>query len=174
MILDLGCGNKKREGTVGVDHNDRTAADIVHNLNKFPYPFPDSSVDHIYMDNVLEHLDDVIRVMEEVHRVLKPDGTVKIIVPYFRSVWAFVDPTHKSFFSVASFAYFDPEHIVCQRYDYTRARFCKEKLVFNETIPNGFLKKLVVRIANRWPWGYEYYLSHLYPLDDVTFYLRKV
>ena len=64
-MLDLGCGNAKRPGAVGVDFNDRTAADIVHNLNSFPYPFEDASFDEIYLDNVLEHLDDVMGVMEE-------------------------------------------------------------------------------------------------------------
>ncbi|MCG3770992.1 MAG: Demethylrebeccamycin-D-glucose O-methyltransferase [Nitrosomonadaceae bacterium] len=73
-VLDLGCGNKKRPGAIGVDFNDRTAADVIHNLNSFPYPFDDSSFDEIYLDNALEHLDDVIRVMEEVYRLCKPGG----------------------------------------------------------------------------------------------------
>jgi len=77
LILDLGCGNKKRQGTIGVDFNDRTAADVIHDLNVFPYPFEDASVDHVYLDNTLEHLDDVIKVMEEVYRIVKPGGSVK-------------------------------------------------------------------------------------------------
>ena len=173
-ILDLGCGNKKREGTIGVDYNDRTAADIVHNLNSFPYPFDDESIDEIYLDNTLEHLDDVMRVMEEVYRIVKPGGKVKIIVPYFRSLYAFTDPTHKQYFAVLSFAYFDPDHNICKRYDYTLARFKTEKIVFNETLSDRWTKNIVKKIANRWPWRYEYYMSHLYPLDDITFYLRRV
>ena len=173
-ILDLGCGNKKREGAVGIDFNDRTAADIVHNLNVFPYPIEDSSFDEIYLDNALEHLDDVMRVMEEVYRICKTGGLVKVIVPYFRSQWAFIDPTHKHFFTVDSFAYFDPDHIICKRYDYTLARFKTDRKVFNETLKNRWLKKLIVKIANRWPNRYEYYLSHLFPLDDISYYLRKL
>jgi hypothetical protein len=52
-ILDLGCGKKKRYGTIGVDWSDRYNADIIHDLNKFPYPFKKNSIDHI--DNCLEH-----------------------------------------------------------------------------------------------------------------------
>ena len=52
-ILDLGCGKKKRPGSVGVDHLDRHAADVIHDLNVFPYPFPDNECDVIYLDNVL-------------------------------------------------------------------------------------------------------------------------
>ena len=112
-ILDLGCGNKKRPGAIGVDFNERTSADIIHNLNSFPYPFEDGFFDEIYLDNTLEHLDDVMKVMEEAHRICKPNGVVKVIAPYFRSMWACIDPTHKHFFTVDSFAYFDPESIIC-------------------------------------------------------------
>jgi len=172
-ILDLGCGNKKRPGAIGVDFNSRTEADIVHDLNVFPYPIEAASFDEIYIDNCLEHLDDVIRVMEEAHRICKDDGLVKVIVPYFRSLWAFGDPTHKHFFTVRSFEIFDPENVISERYDYTRARFRIERIVFNETLYNRWAKKIVLSLANRWPFRYEYYLSHLYPLDDISFYLRK-
>ncbi len=173
-ILELGCGNKKKPDSIGVDFNDRTEADVIHNLNEFPYPFEDSSFDEIYMDNTLEHLDDVMKVMEEVHRICKSGGFVKIIVPYFRSKWAFIDPTHKHYFTVESFSYFDPEHIICKRYDYTLARFKLDKIVFNETLESKLFRKLIVKIANIWPVRYENYLSHLYPLDDISFYLRKI
>jgi hypothetical protein len=63
----LGCGNKKREGAVGIDFNSRSTAEVIHDLNIFPYPLDDGSFDEIYFDNTLEHLDDVIRVMEEVY-----------------------------------------------------------------------------------------------------------
>ncbi len=173
-MLDLGCGNKKRKGAVGLDFNDRVEADIIHDLNIFPYPIEDCSFDEIFMDNVLEHLDDVIRVMEEVYRISSDGGLVKVIVPYFRSRWACIDPTHKHFFTIDSFAYFDPDNQICRQYDYTLARFRIEKVVFNETLQNGLFKQQVVKIANTWPRAYETYLSHLYPLDDISFYLRAI
>jgi ubiquinone/menaquinone biosynthesis C-methylase UbiE len=172
-ILDLGCGKKKREGAIGVDFSDRHAADVIHDLNVFPYPFNDEEFDEVYLDNVLEHLKDPIRVMEEVYRILKPRGTVKVITPYFRSVWACIDLTHKHFFTVDSFAYFDPHHPICLRYDYTLARFSVDKIVFNETLKNGLMKKIIVLLANIYPRIYEYYFSHFYPLDDITYYLSK-
>lgn len=172
-ILDLGCGKKKRPGAIGVDYSDRHNADVIHDLNIFPYPFDNDSIDQVYLDNVLEHLAEPMRVMEEVYRITKPGGGVKVIVPYFRSEWAFIDPTHKAFYTVDSFAYYDPRHIICQRYDYTSARFLVDKIVFNETLQNRWTKKLIVRLANKYPNRYECYLSHLYPLDDITYYLKK-
>ena len=87
-ILDLGCGKRKRPGAIGIDNNPATDADVIHSLNVYPYPFEDSSFDEIYVDNVLEHLDDVVRTMEELHRISRPGGLVKVIVPYFRAPWA--------------------------------------------------------------------------------------
>jgi len=173
-ILDLGCGNKKREGAVGVDCNDRTDADIVHDLNVFQYPFESDFFDEVYIDNTLEHLDDVMAVMEEVYRICKHGALVKVIVPYFRSRWACIDPTHKHFFTVDSFAYFDPNNDICKQYDYTLARFSVDKVVFNETLQNRMIKKIILSVANRKPRHYEVYLSHLYPLDDITFYLKTI
>lgn len=173
-ILDLGCGKKKRLGAIGVDYSDRHNADVIHDLNVFPYPFDSNSIDQVYLDNVLEHLDKPMRVMEEVHRITKSGGGVKVIVPYFRSMWAFIDPTHQTFYTVDSFAYYDPRHIICQRYDYTSARFLVEKIIFNETLQDRWIKKLIIKFANKYPNRYETYLSHLHPLDDITYYLIKI
>ena len=177
-ILDLGCGNRKRAGAVGIDVNHCSSADVVHDLDKFPYPFEDSSFDEIYADNVLEHLNDVIKVMEELHRISKPEGLVKVIVPYFRAKWAFIDPTHRHFFTIDSFSYFDPDHVHNKLFNYSRATFRLEQRVFNENIRHGGIIGLMVApvkfLANKRPSCYETLLSHLFPLDDLTFYLRTV
>ena len=174
-ILDLGCGKKKRPGTIGVDYSDRHDADVIHDLNVFPYPFESDSIDKVYLDNVLEHLDEPMRVMNEVHRITKTGGEVKVIVPYFRSVWAFIDPTHKTFYTVDSFAYYDPDHIICQRYDYVDTRFKVNKVVFNETLNDrGWINKFIIKLANKYQHRNESYISHLYPLDDITYYLKKL
>ena len=143
VVIDLGCGNKKRPGTIGVDFNSRTNPDVVHDLNEFPYPFATNSIDKVIIDNTLEHLQDVISVMEEIHRIVKPAGIVIVKTPYFRSVWASIDPTHLHFFTTQSFAYYDADHIICQRYEYTLARFKTLKLVFNENLYSDPFKKLI-------------------------------
>lgn len=118
--LNLGCGHKKISGFTGVDQIKTKAADVVHDLNFAPYPFPEGSVDEIIADNVLEHLNDVIAVMEEWHRLCRAGAIIKISLPYYKSSGAFSDPTHKHFFTENSFQYFTPEH----EYNfYTSARF---------------------------------------------------
>jgi predicted SAM-dependent methyltransferase len=177
-ILDVGCGNRKHPGSIGIDINPDTDVDIVHDLNIFPYPFEDSLFDEIYMDNVLEHLDNIISVMEELHRISKKGGSIKVIVPYFRAKWAFIDPTHRHFFTTDSFSYFDPTHIHNKLYNYSKAAFSIEKIVFNENIVHKGIWRFFVApvklFANRRPVIYETCLSHLVPLDDLTFYLRTI
>ncbi len=176
--LDLGCGKKKQFGTVGVDMNPSSEADVIHDLNRFPYPFEDSEFDEILADNTMEHLENIPRVMEELHRITRADSLLKVTVPYFRARWAFVDPTHKHFFTVDSFGYFDPAHPFSQSYPYSHATFRVEKIVFNEKIVEHGLARAfrfcLKACANRWPQRYEAYLSHLFPLDEVTFYLRTI
>jgi predicted SAM-dependent methyltransferase len=173
-ILDLGCGTRKHEGAIGVDINPGAAVDIVHDLDCFPYPFEDSSFDEIHIDNVLEHLADVVGTLEELHRISKTGGLVVVHVPYFRAKWAFIDPTHRHFFTTESFTYFDPAHIHSTVYPYSAIRFRTERVVFNERVKRGILTALVRSVANKWPMRYETYMSHLYPLDELTFHLRAV
>lgn len=174
-ILDLGCGNQKKKGAIGIDINPHTDADIIHDLNLFPYPFEESTFDEIYADNVIEHLDNIIKVMEDLHRICKPDGIIIIKVPYFRSRYAYIDPTHKHYFTIESFTYFDPDHIHHSLYNYSEYLFKTIKIVFNEGFPERGLKdkliRLFVQICNKYPVFYDHYVGHFFPLDEITFYL---
>jgi SAM-dependent methyltransferase len=108
VIVNLGCGKTRIPGSIGVD---RVAipgsVDVVHNLNVTPYPFPDESVDEVHFYHVLEHLDDPVAKLEEIHRILKPGGVLHMRVPHFSSSGAFTDITHKRPFSYYSFDCFE-------------------------------------------------------------------
>lgn len=173
-FLDLGCGNKKAPGSIGLDINADTDADVVHDLNQFPYPFEDNTFDKVVCDNVIEHLDDVFKVMEELNRICKNGAEVKIIVPYFRSHWAFIDPTHKHYFTYDSFTYFDPNHIHNKLYNYSPVKFEIQKTIFNENINRSWLFGLVKKIAHWKPHRYEKWLSTILPMDDITYYLKVI
>ena len=54
--LHLGCGKKKLDGWVNVDIEASCSPDEIVDLEKFPWPWQDDSVDHILMSHVLEHL----------------------------------------------------------------------------------------------------------------------
>ncbi|MGB2841756.1 MAG: class I SAM-dependent methyltransferase [Halobacteriota archaeon] len=173
-ILDLGCGKRKQKGAIGIDISKETDADIIHDLNTFPYPFVDNEFDYIICDNIIEHLDNVIKTMEEIWRISKNNATIKIDVPYFRSLYGSIDPTHKHFFTYHSFFYFDPDHTFNELYKYSEAKFKVEKIVFDEKFNYRFIYKLIRWFANKFPFLYEYRISHLIPLNSLTFYLKTI
>ena len=172
--LDIGCGNKKVPGAIGIDFNPNLDADVVHDLNIFPYPFDDGEFDEVHILGTLFLLNDSVKVMEEVYRICKLGAHVVVLQPYFRSVWNYVDPWVKNFGTVHSFAFYDPDDAICKRYESSTARFKTLSIRFNEGLPLGVIKRLVVAFANRFPRKYELYLSHLFPLDIITFHLKKL
>lgn len=173
-ILDLGCGKRKRKGAIGVDISEYTDADIIHDLNVFPYPFADNEFDYIYADNIIEHLDNVVKVLEELHRISKNGATIKIIVPFFRSHYAFIDPTHKHFFTVRSFDYFDPEKDFNYLYKYSQRCFRVNKVLFDENIRHRLFGKMITYFANKKPIFYETRISIIFPLNTLTYYLETL
>lgn len=173
-ILDFGCGKRKMAGSVGIDISSDTDADVVHNLNVFPYPFNDSEFDLVKADNVLEHLDDLLKVMEELHRITRHGAEIKVIVPFFRSAYAFIDPTHRHFFTCRSFDYFDPDSEFNKLYKYSRAQFRVKRVVFDEDYPGTMVDRLAAKVANWKPVFYELRLSALLPANTLTYYLETV
>lgn len=175
MKINIGCGGQEKEGFIGIDILQFPGVDIVHDLNVFPYPFKDDEIDEIWMDQVLEHLSDPLKVVEELYRISKNDAAITIGVPYFRSFYATIDPTHKNFFGLNWFNYFDPNHYICQRYKYSEAQFNITKIEFDrEFIKAGFFHKKLVYFAQKHPMFYESKLSHLLPLNSLTFYLKVI
>jgi spore maturation protein CgeB len=109
LCIDLGCGDWKPEGFIGVDIAPRPNVDVVANLNS-RFPFTDSSADVIRAHDVIEHLEDRIHTMNELWRVAKPDGVIDIRVPSTDGRGAFQDPTHISFWNINSFMYYCVEY----------------------------------------------------------------
>lgn len=67
-------------------------------------PFPTGSIESIITHHCFEHIGaGFIRLMDECHRVLKPGGILRVIVPLFPSTAAVADPDHKRYFMLDSF-----------------------------------------------------------------------
>jgi len=77
-VLDLGCGSLKR-GLIGVDIQRTSSVDIVADAHHLP--LRDHSVSECFAYSVLEHVDNPLMVVREIHRVLRENGWLKIRVP---------------------------------------------------------------------------------------------
>jgi ubiquinone/menaquinone biosynthesis C-methylase UbiE len=108
--LDLGCGPRKRAPDyIGIDLLDYEDVDIVGDAADILRQMPNDTVEHIYSSHFLEHVDDVERLLAELARVLRPGGTLELIVPHFSNPYFWSDLTHKHGFGLYSLAYFASE-----------------------------------------------------------------
>jgi SAM-dependent methyltransferase len=157
-VLNLGSGRRKMDGAVNLDISDKVEADLVHDLTVMPWPLPSDAFGEVHAQDVVEHLDNTLAVMEEIHRVCRDGARVHITVPHFSSANAYTDPTHRRLFSYFSFDYFDADHAFGF---YSAARFkrARAQIVFYPSVVN----KLVHRAANRWPLAYERRWAWIFP-----------
>jgi len=128
--VDLGCGNNKPEGYLGIDKQNYPEVDIVADLEQ-GIPLPDNYADEIRAWHVLEHLSDKEAIMSEIWRVLKPGGKFVFEVPSTRGEGAFAHPGHRSFWNKSSFYFWTQDNLL-----ENRPRFEVEEL---EEIEHGDL-----------------------------------
>jgi SAM-dependent methyltransferase len=131
--LNLGSGTDIRpgaEGWVNMDIAPLPGVDVVHDFLQLPWPFPDGHFQHVLARHVLEHVphqvpgsgrDGFLLVVEELHRVLAPGGTLEVVSPHHRNPDAWCDPTHTRVIHEDAFEYFTG-HKAFPQY-YAQARF---------------------------------------------------
>jgi SAM-dependent methyltransferase len=174
-ILELGCGFNKTPGAFGVDIIAGSQADLVHDLNVFPYPLADSSWDRIICRDVLEHVENFVQTMEEIWRVGRPGASVDVVAPFMSSVNYYSDPTHRRAFTSRSFDYFIAGTPVF-RLGYSKARFEMIRCEYDaedRPLRRGF-HRWALDWANRNKAEYENRYAFLYPLYNIFFELRVV
>jgi SAM-dependent methyltransferase len=136
VIVNIGCGKTRIPGSIGLDRVPiENYVDVIHDLNKTPYPFAESSVDEVHFYHVLEHLTDPISKMEDIHRILRPGGILHMRVPHFSSMGAFSDMTHVRPFGYTSFDCFqkgDAQHY----YTSVEFKIRKKEIKFFGQYPN--------------------------------------
>jgi len=146
--LDLGAGQRPREGFEGVDIWPGAQHQV--NLQKFPWPFEDNSVSAIHCSHYIEHIPHYPMVItadgreqnpffaffDEVWRILVPDGFASIIAPSARSNRGFQDPTHQRFIVGETFLYLVEEWRKINGLDHYNAK-CNFLVSANATIDSN-------------------------------------
>ena len=161
--LNLGCGELYDPEATNVDFF-ADHVDVRHDLNVVPYPFQDNCFDQVVAMNIIEHLDDVIAVMGELHRIGKPGCRITIRVPHFRSASLYEDLTHRHGFAWRSFDIFTGEQTVYGNYSSARFSF-----VSREYTP--YKLAFLYRWLSRYPRLTDNLLSKYIPMASLLFVL---
>ncbi len=110
ILLDIGLTDGKQPNYLKMARQKAVGVDLVHDLEKFPWPLEDNSCLTILAAHIIEHIKPWLTVswMNELWRVMKKDGQLAISTPYAGSPLWWQDPTHCTGLNELSFAYFDP------------------------------------------------------------------
>lgn len=103
LLLNLGCGFNKFSTHINVDAFPNCEPDVVWDLSKTPYPWPDNTFDGIDIFHVLEHVENWWGCFTECARILKPGGYLQVRVPDESSKSALTYRDHLHVFSQHSF-----------------------------------------------------------------------
>jgi ubiquinone/menaquinone biosynthesis C-methylase UbiE len=161
-ILDLGCGPiRKKPGSVGLDKRPAPHVDVVHDLNVLPYPFSDSEFDMVEMSHIIEHVERPLDVLNEVYRITKGGGEIRIITPHFSSYLSYGDLEHFHHFGFVTFKNLENTGLF---------RIARKKIWFTDVY-----KVLGISIlANSFPRRWEKYFSFIFPALYVEVLLQVI
>ena len=159
VLLDIGCGMNKGEGYLGIDKIKLQGVDVIYDIEQ-GLPFKDNTIDGIRIIQVLEHVRDLVFVLEELCRVCKNGAEIEIVVPYWNRVGAFRDPTHVRFFTYRTFDHFTENSRLPNYYSKARFKIVHRKIRFNRAksivrFPMYIWETIKEKFANRFPDIYE-------------------
>ena len=150
--LNFGCGKKrkKRKDWINADIFQGENVDKRFDFNQFPYPFKPNTFNYIYSHCVLEHLDDLRKVLEELWRISENNAIIEIIVPYYNHTCAFNEPDHKHWFNEKTFyslvGYSDTPSNLINKFEIISQEINAKKGL--RLIPTSFMLKLSHFIPN--------------------------
>jgi SAM-dependent methyltransferase len=183
LRLNLGSGLRRLEGFYNVDVVELPGLDILADLNEPFSQLPDNCVETIHCRHVLEHVERLMELLAEIHRVTHPDGRIDVTVPHFSNPYGYSDPTHVRFFGLYSFFYFCDESDQPRRKVpnfYSPLRFRVQSVTFNllkESLPEKAVRAIIGPLINcgiTWLDWYERRMCRLFPINDVRYLLSPV
>ena len=171
--LNIGCGEDIKRGFVNLDFVKQKGVDVIHDLNKFPWPFKENEFDYVFASHVLEHVQDLVKTMKEIHRITKKQGKIVIRSPHFSCGVSYRDPTHKRFFSYFTFEYFANPKEYYKRDESRLFQISKRKLNFTRLAFKP-LNKIFNPLINANPAMYERFFCWILPCSETIFELKVV
>lgn len=168
-VLDVGCGRNKFPDAVGIDYAANSTADVMHDLNIFPYPIPDNEFEVILCRNVIEHVPNVVGLMEEIHRVGRSKADVVITTPHFSSLYSYQDPTHVRHLAYDSMEYFVENTRHSNFYSSKRFRMVVREMDFGRSFPLSHIARGLFALSHH---KYEKHFAWIFPANSISFHLQ--
>ena len=169
MRLNLGSGKKRMEGYINCDISEKSNPDLIVDIEK-ELPFEEDSIDEIFMDNVLEHTKNRLKVLDNLYKVCKNGAIIKIIVPYFAHVNSVACLDHYGRFGYRTFDTLDKSKEKSNWWgEETNFKIIKKELRFSKRakiIPFLFNK------SNKFKQLYEDYLANIFPARQLEVWLE--
>jgi ubiquinone/menaquinone biosynthesis C-methylase UbiE len=104
--VNWGSGKDTKAGWNNVDIYPHKDVCYVADITKPMPDMPSNYVERMYLSHVLEHITNPLPMLQEFHRIAKPNCELLIRTPYGSSDNAWEDPTHVRPYFLGSFNYF--------------------------------------------------------------------
>ena len=184
IVVDLGCGERKREGAIGIDRVEHDSVDLTGDAIEILGAFPDASIDRVVSSHFVEHLPDVAALVDLLARKVRPGGAIEIVVPHFTNPYFHSDPTHRSSFGLYTFCYFCRSTLFRREVpSYVRRpqlRLARVDLVFKASRPfylRHALRRLAGALFNSNAFFQELYedcFSYWFPCYEIRYRIERV
>ena len=175
--LNLGAGPDVREGWDNQYYKRFRGVNLVFNLENKRWPIKDNTYDFILCNHVIEHIGDLYRLFNELHRISRPDAIIKLEVPHYSVNFAFTQIDHKHYFGLDSLSILQSEDfqnktkpfkIVSQRILFRGEK--SSKIMRVVSAPINFVINLnhVVQLLT------DRYLSKIIPFYSMEYKIRAI
>ena len=188
-VLDLGCGTSKTPGALGVDRDPSSDADLIADLDVYPYDLPAGRFRRIVCRHVIEHVADIPAFMDELYRLAAPGARIEILTPHFSNRCSYTDPTHRHHLSVQFADFFAgpsektggpglagalSHYVFEHRFDVEPPDGPRRFAVLSREITFSRIFRWlgIAYLANRCFRFWEFYLAFLLPARDIRLVLE--
>ena len=174
MKLNIAAGQQPIPGFKGIDIAE--GADIVHDLNVFPWPIKSNTVTEAVCSHYAEHIphyrpefngvDGWWLFFDELSRIMKRNATATFTHPYVWNDRAFWDPTHVRFIHEMAYYYLDKQWRTSQGLDHYPVK-CDFEVV---TISAGLSDEMMAKNDQAQAYARMHYKNSV---GDLTVIIRK-
>lgn len=171
---DIGCGNAKTPGAIGLDRLRLPGVDIVCDLTRFPWPLADDSADRLVFNHSIQYLGPFVHLIREMTRICMSGALIEVTSPHFSSYNYYSDPLYCFPLAWRTFDFWSPGSGF--KYSYYggsdfKMRILRRSISFNNG-PNPWRILGIEAFANRFPRFYERFFAFILPAQEIRFTLQ--